>query len=86
MADAALDIFWQARRCGESWNTLTPTDDFLSVGDKLGPEATSTTAFKQFMFDLIREMLSDIYQVSTQIQYLFLNIWKSICYHIVLVV
>lgn len=63
MTDEALDIFWQARRCGESWTDLAATDEFLSPGDKLGTEATSTTAFKQFMFDLIKEMLSDIYQV-----------------------
>lgn len=31
----------------------------------MGPEATATSAFKHFLYDLIRDMLSDIYQVNT---------------------
>ncbi|XP_067940512.1 centrosome-associated protein 350-like [Watersipora subatra] len=62
IARSALDIFWQARRCGESWTDLETTSEFLETKDKLELEASSTVAFKQFMFDLIREMLSDIYQ------------------------
>ena len=63
VADSALDIFWQARRCGESWDSLTPTSEYLDAGDKLELEASSTTSFKEFMFDLLRDMLTDIYQV-----------------------
>ena len=57
-------IFWQARRYGEDWSNLPPTDEFLSAEDKLGPEATATSAFKRFLFDLICGMLLDVYQRS----------------------
>ena len=63
VADSALDIFWQARRYGESWDALQPPASYLDTGGMLELEATSNMAFRHFVFDLIRDMLADIYQV-----------------------
>ena len=77
VADSALDIFWQARRYGESWDALQPPASYLDTGGMLELEATSNMAFRHFVFDLIRDMLADIYQVHitkmTQVSWLKLG-------------
>ena len=62
LCGSAINVFWEKRRYGESWDGLTPPDSYYGNSD-LGNdnESTSRRAYKKLVFDMTGEILRDIY-------------------------
>ncbi len=62
LCEDALNVFWEKRRYGESWDDLTPPDSYYGTKD-LGKdnESTSRRAYKKLVFDLAGDILREIY-------------------------
>jgi len=68
LVSAAVDVFWQCRRYGESWDEVTPPASYLSAvdddddnDDESGVCALSRRVHRLLVFDLVAEILRDIY-------------------------
>jgi len=66
LASAAVDVFWQCRRYGESWDDVTPPQSYLTAADdgnddETGVCALSRRVHRRLVFDLVAEILRDIY-------------------------
>ena len=64
MIAAAVDVFWQCRRYGESWDDVEPPQSYLDGGedaDETDVCALSRRVHRRLVFDLVAEILHDIY-------------------------
>jgi len=68
LVSAAVDVFWQCRRYGEPWDEVTPPQSYLTaddddddVDDEAGICAASRRVHRLLVFDLVAEILRDIY-------------------------
>jgi len=62
LVNSALDICWQCRRYGEPLDTILPPQSYFypdDMSDSL--ESTSCRTFKRLVFDLVAEVLQNIY-------------------------
>ena len=60
----AVDVFWRCRRYGESWDELSPPQSYLdAAADSSDDEAValSRRVHRHLVFDLVAEILRDIY-------------------------
>lgn len=66
----AVAIYWNLRRCGESWESATPPPEYLSehsspggAGEQMeGMVLGSRRTFRRLVFDLTGNIVRDIYQ------------------------
>ena len=61
LVTASLDVFWEKRRYGESWKGVVPPSSYLlneSGNEKI---EASRKAYKNLVFDLTGEILTDLY-------------------------
>ncbi|XP_076454897.1 centrosome-associated protein 350-like isoform X2 [Babylonia areolata] len=66
----AVSVFWNLRRCGESWESVTPPADFLQesgsadgAGEPMeGMVSASRRTFRSLIFDLTGDIVRDIYR------------------------
>lgn len=67
LAFSAVDTFWQMRRFGESWDGAQPPDEYMAsaTGAVGGLEAASKSSNCRMIFDLVGEMLREIYREET---------------------
>ena len=66
LVSAAVDVFWQCRRYGESWDDVTPPQSYLDAGDDEDYDeadvcARSRRVHRRLVFDLVAEILRDVY-------------------------
>jgi len=67
LVSAAVDVFWQCRRYGEPWDEVTPPQSYLAAADDDGDDeeagvcALSRRVHRLLVFDLVAEILRDIY-------------------------
>lgn len=63
LADKAVEIFWELRRYGESWDDVEIPDGYYSPRDKNSDmEGRSRKAYKKLVFDLTAEILREMYK------------------------
>jgi centrosomal protein CEP350 len=67
LVNSSLDVFWEKRRYGESWQGVVPPSSYLAPDvPVIGVAATekaeaSRKAYKSLVFDLTSEILTDLY-------------------------
>ena len=66
LISAAVDVFWQCRRYGEPWDEVTPPQSYMDASDdtnddQAGVCALSRRVHRRLVFDLVAEILRDIY-------------------------
>ncbi|XP_055958069.1 centrosome-associated protein 350 [Patella vulgata] len=60
--DNAIDIYWNARRCGEPFTGVVAPESFYDTKDEnLTMEKQSEKTYKRMLFDLTGEIICDIY-------------------------
>jgi Domain of unknown function (DUF4378) len=60
--NSALDVCWQCRRYGEPLDSVLPPPSFFTQDELLDTlDGTSCRCFKKLVFDLVAEVLHDIY-------------------------
>lgn len=61
---SAVEVYWQMRRCGEPWDSLTsPPSSYFAPEDRgQDIESSNRRAYKQLVFELTGEILMDIYR------------------------
>lgn len=64
----AVDVFWQRRRYGETWDEVSPPQSYLAADDdadcadnETGVSAVSRRVYRRLVFDLVAEILRDIH-------------------------
>lgn len=63
LADQVVDIFWQLRRCGESWDDVQPTQEYFGVdANAITLESSSRRMHKHLVFEVVAEFLRDMYR------------------------
>lgn len=64
-ADRVVDVFWERRRYGESWDGFTPPPELFSevASSYIAPiEVSSRRVHRRLIFEIIAEMLRDMYR------------------------
>jgi len=63
LVSGAIDIFWEKRRYGESWDDVEPPTSYYSIEDRgRDVEGNSRRVYKRLVFDLTAEILREMYQ------------------------
>src|SRR6218665_249914 len=63
LADQVVDIFWQLRRCGESWDDVQPTQEYFGMdANAITLESSSRRMHKHLVFEVVAEFLRDMYR------------------------
>ncbi len=69
LTDQAVDVFWEKRRYGESWDGVEAPSGFFNGEDKgIDMESKSKHAYKKLIFDLTGDILRDIYQDEEELE------------------
>ena len=62
-----LELYWQQRRCGLSWQDLKVPESFLEGGDVYFEQGVvCQKAFKTLLWDLVGEILTSLYCIEHQ--------------------
>lgn len=65
LVSSAVDVFWQCRRYGESWDDVTAPPSYLAADDGTDDiddiDTLSRRIHRRLVFDLVAEILRDIY-------------------------
>ena len=78
LLDRAVDIFWERRRYGELWESARPPDSFFASAVKCNVDeydiprngkSNENTAFKLLVFDLVGEVLKDVFEDEVYVDY-----------------
>jgi len=84
LVSAAVDVFWQCRRYGEAWDDISAPQSYLGVDDDKDSGdgdvcQQSRRIHRRLIFDLVVEILRDIYDDDDAVPSLYDDRWPRRC-------